>query len=122
MSERPVEELLTPAEIEKRMRRVAGRLMEAIDEHGKVCSELAEAEADYAYAYNMAHLASFDEHEDGWSVGRHESHAKSRAHPQFYAFKLLERRERALREEMHSLRQVLSSLQSHQKYLAELAR
>ena len=105
-------EPLTPAQAEHRMRECAGRLLEAIDEHGQACEEEAEALATYNETYLTAHLTSLEEHPDR-KVAHHETVAQSAAAGAKRQATFATSHRRALGEEMHSLRQVLSSIQTN---------
>jgi len=94
------------------MRECAGRLLEAIDEHGQACEEEAEALATYNETYLTAHLTSLEEHPDR-KVAHHETVAQSAAAGAKRQATFATSHRRALGEEMHSLRQVLSSIQTN---------
>lgn len=94
------------------MRDCAGRLLEAIDEHGQAAEEEANAIADYERAYLSAHLESLSLCPER-TVGHHESVARGAAMDLREIVLHATSRRRSLGEEMHSLRQVLSSLQTN---------
>lgn len=105
-------EPLTPAQAERRMRECSRRLLEAIDEHGQACEEEASAIADFEDAYQAAMIRSELDHPKR-RVAMHEAYAKAEAMPLRRASLAATARRRALGEEMHSLRQVLSSIQTN---------
>lgn len=116
-----MDEPLTPFQIEERMRRVSRRLLAAIDEHKTAAETLGESKADYHRKYHEAHISSMVDHPDR-KVGGHESYAQLQAADEYRAMVVAEEVEKSLRNEMHSLRQVLSALQTHHKHVGELAR
>lgn len=110
---------LTPAQAEKRIRDCSRRLLDAIDEHGKACEAEAEALANFNEAYLTAHLRSLDEFPDR-KVGHHETVAQAAAAEARRALRFAVAHRRALGEEMHSIRQVLSSLQTNARVMGHM--
>ena len=104
-------EPLTPAQAERRMRDCAGRLLQAIEEHGVASEEEAAAIADHKLAYARAFLASTTEQKG--PADFHKAAAEVAAGDELIVMHAATAKRRALSEEMHSLRQVLSSLQSN---------
>lgn len=90
---------------------VAAELRAAIDEHDTVCTQLGKAEADYKRSFLKAHAASTMFHPDR-RVKEHEVAAEEAAFDDWAALNALQYSQRALKERMHSLRQILSSYQS----------
>lgn len=105
-------EPLTPAQAEARMRACAHRLLEAIDEHGIAAEEEAAAIAEYERVYLTAHLTSLTSFPER-KVGHHETAARDAAMDLRDKVLHATAKRRALAEEMHSLRQVLSSIQTN---------
>lgn len=103
---------LTPFQAEKRMRECAGRLLEAIDEHGVAAEEEAAAIAAHKLAYANAYLASQLEHGKKPS-DFHKAVAEVAAGEALVEMLAATAKRRSLGEEMHSLRQVLSSIQTN---------
>ena len=110
---------LTPAQAEKRIRDCSRRLLAAIDEHGKAAEAEAEALATYNATYLSAHLISLDENPQR-KVGHHETVAQHAAMDAKRALVFATAARRALSEEMHSLRQVLSSLQTNARVMGHM--
>lgn len=113
-------EPLTPAQAEKRMRDCARRLLDAIDEHGIAAEEEASAIADYERCYLSAHLVSLAEHPDR-TVAHHESVARNAAMDLRVVVLCATSKRRSLGEEMHSLRQVLSSIQTNARAMQSVS-
>lgn len=109
----PVEPLL-PHEIESRLRMIARRLLEIVDEQRVANERWADAKAVHHRAYHRARIESYAEHEGdrGWTTTRHESYAELASADEAAAAFLAERIVRSLNDEAHSLRQVQSSLQT----------
>lgn len=104
-------EPLTPAQAEKRMRQCAARLLEAIEEHGLACEEEASAIADHKLAYASAYTRST--HDEKGPAEFHKAVAEQAAGDALRTMLVATAKRRALGEEMHSLRQVLSSIQTN---------
>jgi hypothetical protein len=104
-------EPLSGLDAERRMRQVAGRLLEAIDEYGKACEAEASATADYEKVYLSEHMRSMLENEKR-TTAFHETTAKLVALEQRTAMLAAIGLRRASGEECGSLRQILSSIQS----------
>lgn len=113
-------EALTPAQAERRGRETTRRLLQAIDEHGQACEEEAEALATYNETYLTAHLLSMDEHLDR-KVAHHETAAQATAAGAKRTLVFATSKRRSLGEEMHSLRSVLSWLQTNTKAMAAVS-
>lgn len=109
----PVEPLL-PHEIESRLRMIARRLLEIVDEQRVANERWADAKAAHHAAYHRARIESYAAHEGdrGWTTARHESFAELASADESAAAFLAERIVRSLNDEAHSLRQVQSSLQT----------
>lgn len=107
----------TPVEAEQRMRQVAARLLDIVDEHAALVGELGTAKADYHETYHLAHIASIDQH-PARKVAEHESRAQAAALEPHRRMVMLEERDKAMRHEAHSLRQVLSSIQTNARTMA----
>lgn len=93
------------------MRDVAYELRDAIAEHDLVCAELPALLAAYKLAHLKAHAASTTFHPDR-KVKEHEVAADEAS---FDAWAVLNAKEyalKALKERMHSLRQILSAFQT----------
>lgn len=103
------------------MSEVAAELREAIAEHDAVCLRLGRAEAAYKQAYLKAHAASTTFHPDR-KVKEHEVAAEEAAFEAWAELNALQYGQRALKERMHSLRQVLSAFQTQVRTERELAR
>lgn len=99
---------------------VAAELRAAIEDHDGVCTRLGEAEANYKRTYLKAHAASTMYHPDR-RVKEHEVAAEEVAFDDWAALNALQYEQRALKERMHSLRQVLSSYQSQLRAEREFA-
>jgi hypothetical protein len=104
---------MTPLEAEQLIRKVAGRLVKAIDEHANALRDEAEAKRNYNHAYLSAKVASYNEYGKKRAVGEHEAYAQAAAADESDAVLFAGASVKALKEEMHSLRQVLSSLQTN---------
>lgn len=103
---------MNPEEANRRMRMLSSRLLDLIDEHAKVTEELAAAKAEYHRIFHHAHISSVAEYGKQRNADAHKSHAEVAASDAYRSMVMLEERDKAMRNEMHSLRQVLSSLQS----------
>lgn len=115
------DEPLTPPQIEERMQRVGRRLWESTKEHRHVVDELAVAKADYNEKFHRAHVASMIDYPKRTGPG-HKSYAELEAAGEYRRMVALEEVDKSLRSEQHSLRQLLSSLQSQYRHVGELAR
>jgi hypothetical protein len=97
----------------------AAELRAALAEHDRVCREIGGdlrtgtegAEAAYRVAVLKAHAASTSFHPER-KVKEHEVAAEEAAFPQWATLNALQYELRALKERMHSLRQVLSAFQT----------
>lgn len=112
-------EPLTPTQWERRMRQVAGRLLVAIDEHRDACEDEASAKADYDRAYLTAHLASLN-NETKRTVSHHESWAQMQALEQKEVLNAMTARRKSLDQEMHSLRQILHTLNTNARVMGHV--
>lgn len=100
---------LTPAQWEQRMRKLGQRLLEAIDEHREAAEDEAAAMSEYDEVFLTSHLYSLDEHPER-TVGHHDSWAKAQALEKKRVLYAVSARRKALDKEMHSIRQLLHSL------------
>ena len=112
-------EPLTPAGAERRMRECAGRLLEAIDEHGIACEEEASTIADHKLAFASAYTRSTFATKGPADL--HKAVAEESAGEQLRAMLGATAKRRALGEEMHSLRQVLSSIQTNARAMSAVS-
>lgn len=107
-------DILTPAEIEKRIRWVSRELILAIDDAKDLPERIAQAEDDYTRAYHQAYLDSNVDHPER-KVGVHQS-AATMASADELRIKVLVTEERRIRSaRVSSLQSVLSVLQSQLK-------
>lgn len=107
-------EAWTMAQCEIRMRVIAGRMREVVEEQRDNIMELAEATAEYEKVFHTKHLESaLDPDREGWRTAMHESFAKNES-------ELLNRR-RILAKEMKTvnnaeirvLEEIMGALRSH---------
>lgn len=115
------DEPLTPVQIEERMRRANSRLWENLKEHRKVAEDLGAAEADYHRRFHEAHIKSMVD-EPQRTVGAHKSYAEMAAADEYRNLAVLKEIDKSLRNEAHSLRQILSALQSQLRSVGDLVR
>lgn len=105
--------------IASEMSDVAAELRAAITDHDDVCVRLGAAGADYKRAYLKAHAASTTFHPER-KVKEHEVAAEEAAFDAWAALNALQYSQKALKERMHSLRQVLSAFQTQVRTEREL--
>jgi hypothetical protein len=103
---------LTPFEMQARLRFISDRLMKSETAHAAAIDEEAEAQSEYHRAYLTAHLTSLDEHPDR-RVDHHKSAAELAAVEERDRLFGAAAKRRSLAAEGHTLRQVLSALQSY---------
>lgn len=116
-------EPLTPAQAERRIREVSRRLLAIGEPEGELdlaLRALAEAQADYDQAFLTAHLRSLDEFPDR-TVGHHKSLTDAAAADEKRALLFAKAAQRTLAAEAHSLRQILSSLQTNARVMGHLS-
>lgn len=113
-------EPLSPVQAERRMREVSRRLLEIVEERRKLADEMAGAIADWHAAYHKAHIESLIDHPDR-KVAQHASYAELAAADEYRSKVVFEKLDRSLADESHSLRQILSSLQSNARMMSRLA-
>jgi hypothetical protein len=104
---------MTPVEAEEKIRRLAHRLLAAIDEQQEAALALADARANYNACRLKASLQSRDQYGKERTTDHHNDYAEHEAVDLYRVMVAAEAIERSVREEMHSLRQVLSSLQTN---------
>jgi vancomycin resistance protein YoaR len=100
---------------------VAAQLRDAIAEHDTVCAQLADAEKAHKRAYLKAHANSTAMH-DYRKVKEHEVAAEEASFDEWAELNALQYRLKALKESMHSLRQILSSFQTQARIEADFDR
>jgi hypothetical protein len=102
------------------MQNVAAELRAALAEHDDICARYGKACIAHERAFLRAHATSPAFHPDR-KVREHEVAAKEAAFPEWETMFALEYRLKALKERMHSLRQVLSAFQTQARTERELA-
>ena len=103
------------------MRDVAAELRAAVLEHDRVCAELPGLEAAHKLAKLKAHAASTTFHPER-KVKEHEVAADEASFDQWAKLNAAEYGLKALKEKMHSYRQILSAFQTQIRNEAELTR
>lgn len=103
------------------MSEVAAELRTALAEHDQVCADVAEAAREHKKAYLSAHAASTTFHPER-KVKEHEVAAEEASFDAWAKLNTLEYRLKALKERMHSLRQVLSAFQTQARVEADFDR
>lgn len=111
---------LSPLQAEQRMRELSRRLLEIVEERRKLAEELAGAIADYHQAFHKAHIESLVDHPKR-KVAEHQSYAELIAADAYRSKTVLEKMDRSLADEAHSVRQILSALQTNARMMARLA-
>ena len=91
--------------------RQASRLAEIHQEHSVLTVELADAKANYAGAKAAARLQSRADN-PGWTVGEHAAQAELASLSSYRDLVICEERDKALRHEAHSIRQIMSTMQT----------
>lgn len=100
---------------------VAARLRDAIAEHDELCTQLADVEKAHKRAYLKAHANSTAMHSYR-KVKEHEVAAEEASFDEWAELNALQYRMKALKEAMHSYRQILSSYQTQARIEADFDR
>lgn len=103
------------------MKNVASDLRDAVLEHDRLCGELPALEAAHKLAKLKAHAASTTFHPER-KVKEHEVAADEASFSEWAKLNAAEYGLKALKEKMHSYRQVLSAFQTQVRSEAELTR
>lgn len=110
----------TVLEIEQTVREMTSRLRELTGEHRAQCVRLAKARAAYERAFLSAHLRSLVDHPKR-KVDEHKTHARSECIDEYEQLCIAEELEKAIRHEMHSIRQILVSQGTLGRFAADEA-
>lgn len=110
----------TVAEVEGTVREMTQRLRLLTREHRDQCRVLGEARAAHERAFLTAHLRSLVEHPQR-KVDHHKSIAREAALEQYEQLAIAEEIEKAMRHELHSIRQILVSQGTLGRFVADEA-
>lgn len=110
----------TVAEVENTIREMTTRLRRLTAEHKEQCRKLGQARAAHERASLTAHLRSLVEHPQR-KVDHHKAIAREAALEAYEELAIAEEIEKAMRHEMHSLRQILVSQGTLGRFVADEA-
>lgn len=110
----------TVLEIEQTVREMTSRLRELTVEHREQCVTLGKARAAYERKFLEAHLRSLIDHPKR-KVDEHKTYARSECIDEYEALCVAEELEKAMRHEMHSIRQILVSQGTLGRFVADEA-
>jgi hypothetical protein len=110
----------TVLEVESTVREMTQRLRRLTAEHRDQCIELGKSRAAHERAFLTAHLRSLIEHPKR-KVDEHKTYARSESIAEFERLAIAEELEKAMRHEMHSIRQILVSQGTLGRFVAEEA-
>lgn len=102
------------------MRLVAKELRQAVRDHDQLCAELPALTANHKRDYLKAHAASTTFHPER-KVKEHEIEAEQSSFDSWAALNAAEYGLKALKEKMHSYRQILSAFQTQVRTEGRLA-
>ena len=116
----PVSDPTTVHEVESVIQEMTRRLRELTVEHREQCSVLGKARAAHEKAFLQAHLRSLVEHPQR-RVDHHKTIAREAALEAYESLVIAEELEKAMRHEMHSIRQILVSQGTLGRFVADEA-